>query len=102
MHESPLKVEVPHSDSFENDGRCDNPNFSWLVMTCQSKGFASTMRLVMKYSPSTWSSFKRVLVGTYPRSLSIYSHATGPCYFSAVTGYHLANINDSRFNLIRW
>jgi hypothetical protein len=28
MHESPLKVEVPHSDSFENDGRCDNPNFS--------------------------------------------------------------------------
>lgn len=27
MHESPLKVEVPHSDSVENDGRCDNPNF---------------------------------------------------------------------------
>ncbi len=26
MHESPLKVEVMHSDSFENDGKCENPN----------------------------------------------------------------------------
>lgn len=31
MHESPLKVEVLHSDSVENDGRCDNPNFFFMI-----------------------------------------------------------------------